>query len=179
MVKDGTRRGGARVGAGRKSKALIDKVNEGKTSMVIDLPAPAQFNGFDMPPIKTYLKQKQKNGKDLVAEEIYTETWEYLRKRGCAEIVSPQLVDQYAMSVSRWIQCEEAISEFGFLAKHPTTGNAIASPYVSMSQSYMKQVNTCWYQIYQIVKENCSVEYNGSSPQDDVMERLLRTRNRS
>ena len=33
------------------------------------------------------------------------------------------------MSVSRWIQCEEAISEFGMLAKHPTTGNAIASPY--------------------------------------------------
>ena len=96
--------------------------------MVIDLPAPAQFNGFDMPPIKTYLKQKQKNGKVLVAEEIYTETWEYLQKRGCTEIVSPQLADQYAMSVSRWIQCEESISEFGLLAKHPTTGNAIASP---------------------------------------------------
>jgi hypothetical protein len=77
------------------------------------------------------------------------------------------------MSVSRWIQCEEAISEYGFLAKHPTTGNAIASPYVAMSQSYMKQVNQTWFQIFQIVKENCSVEFNGTSPQDDVMERLL------
>ncbi len=84
-------------------------------------------------------------------------------------LVNNQLLEQYAMSISRWIQCEEAISEFGFLAKHPTTGNAIASPYMAMSQTYMKQVNQVWYQIYQIVKENCSVEYGGRSPQDDLI----------
>ena len=65
-----------------------------------------------------------------------------------------------------------------YLAKHPTTGNAIASPYVSMSRDYKKQVNADWFQIYQIVRENCSVEYDGASPQDDLMERLLRARNR-
>ena len=74
---------------------------------------------------------------------------------------------------------EEAISEFGFLAKHPTTGNAIASPYVSMLQQFTKQVNQAWFQIYQIVKENCSVEYGGKNPQDDIMERLLTARKRS
>ena len=68
---------------------------------------------------------------------------------------------------------EEIVSSTGFLAKHPTTGAAIASPYVSMSQSYMKQTNYCWMQIYQIVKENCSVKFQGNTPQDDVMERLL------
>ena len=87
-----------------------------------------------------------------------------------------QLINQYAMSVARQIQCEQCISEFGFLAKHPTTGNAIASPYVSMLQQFTKQVNQSWYQIYQIVRENCSVEYKGATPQDDVMERLLRAR---
>ena len=91
-------------------------------------------------------------------------------------LVNNQLIEQYAMSVSRWIQCEEAISEFGFLAKHPTTGNAIASPYVSMSTQYMKQANQIWYQIYQVVKENCSVEYSSTSPHDNVMERLLNQR---
>ena len=80
------------------------------------------------------------------------------------------------MSVARWIQCEIAISEYGFLAKHPTTGAAIASPYVSMSREYMKQVNQCWYQIFQIVKENCTSDFQGPSPQDDLMERLLRTK---
>ena len=85
---------------------------------------------------------------------------------------------QYAMSVSRWIQCEEVISEYGFLAKHPTTGSAIASPYVSMSQSYMKQVNQLWYQIFQIVRENCSTEFSGL-PIDDAMEKLLTARKRN
>lgn len=80
------------------------------------------------------------------------------------------------MSVSRWIQCEECITEYGFLAKHPTTGNAIASPYVSMSQAYMKQVNLAWFQIYQILRENCSEQYPEKSPQDDLMERLLSVR---
>lgn len=176
MAKDGTARGGPRPGTGPKRKALTDKINDGAPAMVIDLPEPSSFEGADMPPVKDYLKAKQKNGKDLCAAEVYEETWRWLKERGCDRLVSTQLIEQYAMSVSRWIQCEECISDYGFLAKHPTTGNAIASPYVSMSQTYMKQVNQIWYQIYQIVRENCSVEWQGATPQDDVMERLLRTR---
>ena len=80
------------------------------------------------------------------------------------------------MSAARWIQCEATITEFGFLAKHPTTGNAIQSPYVAMSQNYMAQTNRLWYEIFQIVKENCAADYTGSNPQDDVMERLLTAR---
>ena len=41
---------------------------------------------------------------------------------------------------------------------------------------FTKQANQSWYQIYQIVRENCSTDYNGPNPQDDVMERLLRAR---
>jgi hypothetical protein len=176
LAKDGTNRGGQRVGAGRKSKALTDKIANGKVNGAMVLPEPTEIEGADVPPIKEYLKAEQKNGKDLCAEDIYKETWQWLKERGCEMLVNNQLIEQYAMSVSRWIQCEECISEYGFLAKHPTTGNAIASPYVSMSQTYMKQVNQTWYQIYQIVKENCSVEYGGMTPQDNLMERLLSTR---
>lgn len=177
MAKDGTARGGARTGAGRKPKALAGKIGEGGSAAVMDLPEPPAIDGADMPPVKDYLKAAQKSGKDLCAAEVYEETWKWLKERGCERFVGVQLVEQYAMSVSRWIQCEECISEYGFLAKHPTTGNAIASPYVSMSQQYMKQVNQVWYQIYQVVKENCSVAWQGATPQDDVMERLLRARN--
>lgn len=178
IAKDGTRRGGKRAGAGRKSKPLIEKINAGLDVKVIDLPEAEDLSGADMPPVKDYMKRKQRDGSDLYAEEIYTETWEWLKKFSCEQLVGTQLLNQYAMSVSRWIQCEEAISEFGFLAKHPTTGQAIASPYISMSQNYMKQVNQIWYQIYDIVKENSSIDYEGATPQDDVMERLLRTRKR-
>ena len=176
MAKDGTMRGGPRPGQGRPKKALTDKILDGTADEALVLPEPAFFDGEDVPPVKEYLKAKQKNGKEMCAEEIYREVFTWLKARHCELLVSPQLIEQYAMSISRWIQCEEAISEFGFLAKHPTTGNAIASPYVAMSRDYMKQVNATWFSIFQIVKENCSIEYDGATPHDDVMERLLRSR---
>ena len=39
MAKDGTNRGGARPGAGRKPKALIEKSSEGKSAEVLMQPA--------------------------------------------------------------------------------------------------------------------------------------------
>ena len=40
MAKDGTRRGGRRVRAGDKPKALSDKIAEGKDADVIEFHAP-------------------------------------------------------------------------------------------------------------------------------------------
>lgn len=175
MAKDGTIRGGARPGTGPKRKALNDKITDGKAAGSMVLPEPTDIEGTEIPPVKDYLKAKQKNGNDLCAEEVFIATYKWLKSLNCERLINIQLIEQYAMSVSRWSQCEEAISEFGFLAKHPTTGNAIASPYVSMSRDYMKQVNSTWFSIYQVVKENCSVEY-GQTPHDDLMERLLTAR---
>ena len=173
MAKDGTLRGGQRVGSGRKSNALADKITTGRLRNTATLPEPPELEGYSMPSVREYMKARQKDGKPLCAEAVFREVYAWLEERRCEKLVSRQLLDLYAMSVARWVQCEEAISEYGFLAKHPTTGGAIASPYVSMSQQYLKQVNQVWYQIYQVVKENCSVEYGGSNPQDDLMERLL------
>ena len=176
MAKDGTARGGARPGTGPKRKALTEKISAGKTAEVIDLPGAVELTGVDMPPVKEYMKAHQKNGEKLCAEESFAETWTWLKRVGCTELVNLQLINQYAMSVARQIQCEQAISEYGFLAKHPTTGAACQSPYVAMLQQFTKQANQTWFQIYQIVRENCSVEYTGNTPQDDMMERLLRAR---
>ena len=176
MAKDGTMRGGPQPGTGPKKKALADKISEGKTAGALVLEAPTELVGAEMPPVKDYMKQAQKGGETLCAEEVYKETWNWLRERGCEKLVIPQLIEQYAMSVARWIAVEVFISDTGYLARHPTTGNAIASPYVSISRDYMKQVNQIWYQINQIVRENCSVEYGGTSPQDNLMERLLQAR---
>ena len=176
MAKDGTNRGGPRPGTGPKKKALMDKINDGTADGEKILPQPADIEGYDIPPVKDYLKAKQKSGKDLCAEDVFIATYKWLKNCGCEKLVTLQQIEQYAMSVSRWIQCEEAISEFGFLAKHPTTGNAIASPFVAMSRDYMKQVNATWFAIHQIVKENCAVDYGGATPHDDLMERLLTAR---
>lgn len=180
MAKDGTNRGGARIGAGAKKKALADKIAEGnpggRTLTVMEFENAADLKGVEMPEPNKMLEAVQKDGKTLVAGEIYRETWKWLDERGCAALISPQLLERYAMSVARWIQCEEAVTEFGFLAKHPTTGNAMQSPYVAMSQNYMTQTNRLWLEIFQLVKENSLSEYTGGNPQDNVMERLLTAR---
>lgn len=169
MAKDGTQRGGARVNSGRKSNILSEKILDGKDASA--LPAPAELEGVKVPSVKNYLRTKQLNGKKFRAKDVYLETYEWLRSYGCEKLVSSQLIEQYAICVARWIACEEYISETGYLAKHPTTGGAIKTPYVDMSQSYMKQANQVWYQIYQIVKENASVNVSGKS--DGGMEDLL------
>ncbi len=173
MAKDGTNRGGKRPGAGRKKKSAIEKIEAGQDVSLI-LPEPCELYGADIPPIKDYLRANQKCGIDLCAEEVFTDTYTWLTARGCEKLVSQQLIEQYAMSVARYIQCETAISQYGFLAKHPTTGNAMQSPYVAMSQNYMKQANQIWFQIFQVVKDNCTESWSGGTPQDNVMELLLR-----
>ena len=100
----------------------------------------AEIKAVEMPPIKEYLKEIQRDGSELGAEEVLKETLEWLDSRGAKGVVSVQLVEQYAFSVARWIHLERLISMYGYIAKHPTTGAPIQSPYVVMAQSYMKQV---------------------------------------
>lgn len=101
MAKDGTKRGGARVGAGRKPKALAEKIAEGKRAEV--LMKPAELDSAEIPPVKEFMKTMQRDGTELCAKEVYSETYEWLKSCGCDKLINVQLVEQYAMSVSRWI----------------------------------------------------------------------------
>ena len=190
MAKDGTNRGnisGNYTGAGRKPKSLTDKIAAGEAAAVLEVPdlTPAQLSagdldgadlaGADMPPPGEYLSRRQRDGRPNGAEEIYTETWNWLKARRCELFVNPRLIEAYAQAFARYIQCEEAISAFGFLGKHPTTGGAVTSPFVQMSQSFQKQANLLWYEIFEIVKQNCTTAFV-SNPQDDMMEALLSKR---
>ena len=80
----------------------------------------------------------------------------------------------YSQAFTRYIQCEKAISQFGLLGKHPTSGGVIASAFVQMSNQFQKTVNLLWYEIYDIVKENCAEVYEDYG--EDMMEKLLRRR---
>lgn len=170
-------RGGKRTGAGRKPKAIKEKIEEGNPGgrrlAVLDIP---EVEGVDMPKPNEILSAQQRDGKDFQAKAIYESTWEWLKKIGCHKAVSPQVIERYAMCAARWIQCEQMTNELGFLSKHPTTGKPIPSPFINISINYMNQAIRLWNEIYQIVKENCTVDYSGANPQDDLMERLLQTR---
>ena len=98
-----------------------------------------------------------------------------LKERGCERLVNKRLLESYSEAFARYIQCSEAVSKYGMLGKHPTTGAAIASPFTQLLMNFQKQANLLWYEIYDIVKQNCTEPFEGS-PQDSVMEQLLRSR---
>jgi len=189
VAKDGTNRGGRRVRAGDKPQPLAEKITAGKAARVLEatklppeslleageLGNAADLFGEDIPSPSDYLSARQRDGKPLGADALFIETWRWLKDRGCEKFVNPRLIEAYAQAFTRYIQCEEAISTYGLLGKHPTTGGAIASPFVQMSQSFQKQANLLWYEIFDIVKQNCTTAFVGN-PQDDVMERLLSAR---
>lgn len=189
MARDGTNRGGRRVRAGDKPAPAAEKLQKGQQVRIlkndiptlspteleaVDLPEGAVMNGVDMPKPSDYLSARQKNGVPLGADEIYKETWLWLRERNCEKLVNPRLIEAYAQAFARYIQCEEATSTYGLLGKHPTTGGVITSPFVQMSQQYQKSANLIWYEIYDIVKQNCTEVFEDNP--NDTMELLLRAR---
>ena len=50
----------------------------------------------------------------------------------------------------------------------------ITSLFVQMSQQYQKSANLIWYEIYDIVKQNCTEVFEDNP--NDTMELLLRAR---
>ena len=187
MAKDGTYRGGRRVRAGDKPKPVAEKIQAGEMVKIlandipdeyyaelesVDLPEGVELEGVDMPKPSEYLSSKQKSGIPLGADRIYKETWQWLKERKCEKLVNKRLIESYSQAFARYIQCEEAISRYGMPGKHPTTGGVIASPFIQMSSQFQKTANLIWYEIYDIVKQNCTEIFEEDS--DDPMERLLR-----
>ena len=109
MAKDGTNRGVRRVRAGSKPDSLLDKIAAGKSAKVMKAETPevtllvgadigegADLDGMDMPEPGEYLSAKQKDGQPFYADELYRETWQWLKERGCETLVSPRLIEAYS-----------------------------------------------------------------------------------
>ena len=175
MTMNSTLHGGKRVGAGRKKKSNIEKIENGNPGgrKLTEIDIGEDLEAVDMPPIKEYLYAPQRDGTTFAAKELFEETYKWLVRVKCADLVPTHLIEQYAISQARYIQCAEAVTKYGLIAKHPTTGGPIQSPYVNMASNFMKQSTCAWNQIYQIVKENSSVDFRYNNPRDDVMESLL------
>lgn len=69
------------------------------------------------------------------ADRIYKEMWQWLKERKCEKLVNKRLIESYSQAFARYIKCEEAISSYGKLGKHPTTGGIIDSSFIQMSSS--------------------------------------------
>ena len=97
MARDGTNRGGRRIRAGDKPEALADKIAGGRTAHIMEFPMTeldgtdlvdaADLYGEEMPTPSEFLSARQRNGKPLGADEIFRETWLWLKERGCGRVL--------------------------------------------------------------------------------------------
>ena len=78
MAKDGTNRGGARLGSGQKKKPIADKLLDGNPGhrklTVMEFTDTADLTGEPMPEPRDYLKARQKDGSTTLAADIFHNT---------------------------------------------------------------------------------------------------------
>jgi len=172
LAKDGTNRGGFRVGAGRKKKPLAEKILDGqadKPEVVVPIVA-----DLAIPEPRDFINTEQRGLAGVANESraIYDDTMKWLAERGCADVVPRGMVEKYAVATARWEQCDKLMSMGGITGKHPTTGAQIASPFVSMSLHWLKQANQQWHLIEAKVQEFCGDDISGAK-RSDPMEQIL------
>lgn len=157
--------GGFRAGAGRPRKSATEKIingNPGRRKIEI-----LEFEeGTELP-------NRPANWLSPKAKEIWQEVYAWLNKIGCTKGILPCNLDEYAHCKSRWFECEQAITTHGFILKDQK-GRAINNPCVAMAQQYLRQTNDVWNKIYQVIRETKLSNYDETSPNDDVMENILR-----
>ena len=168
MAKDGTNRGGSRIGAGKKGKSLQEKILDG-TAFFTEKNRETLSKTRRKPP-KKFLSAQQKDGTKLQGRQVYKEIMSWLSSRGCESLLPPQLIEDYAQVTARHIQCEEYLSQFGLIAKN-TAGEATASPFHKMNCDYLKLSSQLWQQIYSAVRENSAEGFDDGG---DAMEKILR-----
>ena len=169
-------RGGARNNAGRPSKPLDEKLlngNPGKRPLkVLSFPE-LPVDALPIPP--DFLVEMAKGvGKAPSAEVIFVKVTAWLEKTGCLSFIAPDLITEYSLLKARWLECEAMNARHGLLAKHPISGQPIASPYVRMGIEYLKSADTAWSRIWNVVTQNSLKDYRSNIPNEDPMEKLLR-----
>jgi hypothetical protein len=171
MAKDGTNRGGARPGAGRKPKPLAEKIlngNPGRRPLKVVEFYGVPASGELTPPDFLKIAGKETAENFPTADQIYTQVSEWLKGTGCAHLISPTLIEDFALNRRAYFECEYMNKRLGRI-----TGGK-RSPYVDMAVQYAGLMRVAWDRLWDIVAQNTEKNYGASRPDgEDVMERLL------
>ena len=167
-------RGGKRPGAGRKPKALVDKLADGNVGH-----RPIKVLGFGdkngaRPECPDYLKDKvNKSGGYPNAEEIWNQVVDWLETTGCVHLIPPDYIAEYTLLKVRWLEAEARTDVTGFLARHPVTQQPITSPFIKAGIEYLKAADVAWQRIWKIVAQNSETEFRIDTPNDVLMSSIL------
>jgi len=170
--------GGQRQNSGRPKKPLSEAIVDGTRPSRLKF---VKFEGVELaneelptiPEVKEYLKAAQKDDSKILAEGFFIDIWNWLVERKCEKLFDINYLQRFAMQQARYVQLENQVSKFGFLAKS-TSGEAIENPLEKILQSRLKLLNQMQYYIEANVKANCTVPYDGFVNFSDPMEELLR-----
>lgn len=152
---------------GRPRKSTIDKITEGNPGKrtITVLSDNVNHRKQDLTP-PDYIREIPR------AVEFFNNVIDWLKETGCLGYIFPETIGEYALAKYRWWYCAEK-NKKGLLAAHPTTGQPMKSPYADLELQYLKTANDLWSGIWEIVKENSTVEFRANNPNEDIMEALL------
>lgn len=158
-------RGGYRPNAGRKKKPVEQKILEGNLGKREIQIVEFGENACVLPQTPPdYLSDK--------AKEIYTKVYNWLLSIDCIKGILPYNLEEYAFCKARWMECEEMNTKHGLLVKD-NNGKPMPSPFVGMAQQYLRQTNEVWNKIYMVIREAKLSKWDGTNPNDDIIEVLL------
>lgn len=166
-------RGGFRVGSGRPRKALEEKILDGtiEKDYISEDTQLVEIVEKNMPAVKDYMVRQQASGNVLNSKEELEDIAEWVDRNGCLKYVPHQLLEQYAMNRARWIDLQDKISQYQYMAKKGN-GNPMVSPFYEMLSEEERKMNSTFNSINQIVKEHCA-SYQPFAPRDSVMASIL------
>ena len=156
--------GGARLGAGRKKKALSEKIldgNPGKREITVVKFKNQVENSIleksEKIKIPAFLEQGGHEGDKTLpsAVEIFELLTEFIKSSGCEKLISSNLIEDFAHFRRAYLECEYINRAKGRIA------NGKRSPYVSMAVDYSKQAMSIYDRIWNIIAQNSEQPYNG------------------
>jgi len=164
-------RGGARPGSGRKKKPLAEKIlagNPGKRTLKVTEFYGVPADGELTPPDFLKIASKETAVNYPTADVIFSQVTEWLKGTGCGHLISPTLIEDFAINRRAFFECEFMNKKLGRIA------GGKRSPYVDMAVQYATLMRTAWDRIWQIVAQNTEKNYGSlRSDGEDVMEQLL------
>jgi phage terminase small subunit len=105
------------------------------------------------------------------AQDIYKEVRRWLKKMGCTRGILPRHLEEFAHLKAKWHECEDQVKNVGMIIKED--GKVKANPFMQFAQSFLKQSNEVWAQIYLVVRDTKSTSWTDDPNSDDVMEQIL------
>ena len=159
--------GGARQGAGRKPKALTEKLaagNPGKREIKVvkfdnqdEKPKPEKTPKGEKFKVPAFLELNGHEGGEEIpsAGEIFTMLTEFIKTSGCEKLIAPNLAEDFSHLRRAYLECEYVNRVKGRIA------NGKRSPYVGMAVDYQKQAMAVFDRIWNIIAQNSEQAYDG------------------